>query len=69
MRFVAQPLGGPIEAHAASAAVRAARDGAWNCDLPASLEEVPRASASAAGASFGDRRGRACPVEDLRRRR
>ena len=36
----APPLGRPIDAHAARAAMKAARDGAWNCDLPASLEEV-----------------------------
>ncbi|HTX51324.1 MAG TPA: UdgX family uracil-DNA binding protein [Caulobacteraceae bacterium] len=40
MRVGAQPLGRPIDAHAARAAMRSARDGAWNCDLPASLEEV-----------------------------
>ena len=35
----ARPLA-EISIHAAQAARKAARDGAWNCDLPTSLEEV-----------------------------
>jgi uracil-DNA glycosylase len=40
MRVRSQPLSRPVDAQAARAAMKAARDGAWNCDLPASLEEV-----------------------------